>query len=113
MSVIVPWFISSYRKANQASNEVSPHNDQKDQLKKSTAITFAEDMERRKPSDNLGGNINGTLLRFFKTLRIKVPSYPEIPDLGIDQEENKNFKTHLYPNDHGSTRYNSKHKEAT
>jgi len=52
-------------------------------------------------------------LRRFSILKIEVPSYTAIPDLGIDPEENKKFKTYLHPNDHGSTRYNSKHKEAT
>ena len=49
---------TSEKKANQISNEVSPHIDQNDHLRKPTGINSKEGVERSEPSYTVGGNVN-------------------------------------------------------
>ena len=53
-----------------------------------------------------------TVWRFLKKLKIKLPYDPAIQLLGIYQR-NHNSKTHMHPNVHCSTIYNSQVMEAT
>ena len=47
-----------------------------------------------------------------KQRRIHWQSDPEIQNLGVDPEKTKILR-HLYPKDHGKTRYNGQDREAT
>ena len=75
-------------------------------------------MEKREPSDTVGGNANQyqrlwrTVWRFLKKLKIELPYDPAIPLMGIHTEETRTERD-MYPNVHCSTVYHSQDMEAT
>ena len=71
-------------------------------------------MEKKEPSYTLDENVHsGSVWRFFKKLKIKLPYDPAIPLLCVDPEKNHNSKRHMYPSVHCCTISNSQDTEAT
>ena len=90
-------------------------------LSKRTQISnVGEDVEKRKPSYTVGGNINwyrycGKQWRSLKKLEIELPYDPVIPLLGTYQGEktkNTNLKRYMHPSVHSSIIYNCQDMKA-
>ena len=80
--------------ANQNHNEISPHTCQNDYQSKSLQITnVGKDVEKREPSNIVGGNINWyshcekQYGGFSKKLKIELSYGPSIPPLDTYQEK--------------------------
>ena len=69
-------------------------------------------LDRKAQKQNMQFKTNGSVWRFLKKLRIKLPYDPTIPLLDIYPKETI-IERHMYTNDHCSTIYNSQDIEET
>ena len=77
-----------------------------------------EDVEKREPSFNVGGNLNWYSYygeQYGDSLKNgnKITIWHSHPSTGYIPWENPNSKRHMYPNVHYSTIYNSQDMKAT